>query len=72
MFNVYKTPAKEDQVVDPWATDEIWVSEILFSEYLEYFPTILRNYKTLKSTKMIIFTISSFINPQYVLLRTAE
>ena len=72
MFNVYKTPAKEHQVVGCWATDEISVSEILFSKYLEYFPIILHNYKTLKSTKLIIFTISSFLSTQYVLLTTAE
>ena len=41
MLNVYKILAKDQQVVDSWAADEISVLEILFWKYLQYFPLIL-------------------------------
>ena len=33
MLNIYKIPAKEQQVVDLWVADEISSSEILFWKY---------------------------------------
>ena len=71
-LNIYKIHAKELHLVDRWATDEMWVSEILFWKYLEYVQPILRNYKKLKRTKIARFTISSFLNAQYFLLRAAQ
>ena len=44
-LNVYEIAAKEHQVVDLWAADEISVLERLFLKYLEYVTLILRNYK---------------------------
>ena len=52
-LNVYKIPAKEHQVADTWAADEIWVSRILLSKYSEYVPLTLRNYKKLKKAKIV-------------------
>ena len=64
MLNVYEIPAKEHQVVDSCAADEISVSEILFGKYLEYVPLILRNYKNVKRIKVVRFTISSILRGQ--------
>ena len=58
-LNVYKIPRKEHQVVDFWDTDEISALEILFWKYSEYASPILGNYKKLKRTKYIWFTILS-------------
>ena len=44
-LNVYQISAKQHQVVDGWAADEMSVSETLFSKYSEHVPQILRNYK---------------------------
>ena len=71
-LNVYQIPAKEHQVVDSWAPDEISVSELLFWKYSEYVPQILRNYKKLKRKKIVRFTISSFLSAQCVLVITVE
>ena len=64
MLNVYEIPAKEHQVVDSCAADEISVSEILFGKYLEYVPLILHNYKNVKRIKVVRFTISSILRGQ--------
>ena len=40
--------------------------------YLEYVPLILRNYKKLKTTNFVRFTISSFLRAQYVLVKAAQ
>ena len=71
-FNSYKISEKDHQVVDSWAAYEISVLEILFRKYLEYVPIILRNYKKLKRTKIVRFTITSFLIAQKVLVTTAE
>ena len=39
-LNIYKIPAKEDQVLDLWVTDEISRSEML--KYLEYVSLNIR------------------------------
>ena len=61
-LNVYKIPRKEHQVVHFWVADKISTSELLFWKYLEYVSLILRNYKKLKSTKFLQFTIFSILN----------
>ena len=66
-LNVFRVPTKEHQVVDCWATDEILVLETLFCKCLEYATLILRKYKKVERTKIIIFTIFSFLSTQYVL-----
>ena len=70
--NIYKILAKEHQVVDRGAADEISLSQILFWKYLEYVPLILRNYKKLNRAKTFRFTISSFLSAQYFLVRAAS
>ena len=59
MLNGYKISAKEHQEIDSWAADEISVSKMLFSKYLEYVPLILWNYEKLKRKKIVKFKISS-------------
>ena len=54
------------------ATDEISVSKMLFSKYLEYVPLILRNYKKLKRKKIVKFKISFILSAQYILVTTLE
>ena len=61
-LNVYKISAKEQQVIDRSGAYEISVLQILSWKCLEYVPLILRNYKKLKSTKIVIFPTSSFLN----------
>ena len=61
-LNAYQIPAKEHQVVDGWAADEISVLETLFSKYSEYIPQILHNYKKLKQTKIVEFKYSSTLS----------
>ena len=46
----YKIPAKEHQVVDRLAADEISISE-MFLEYLKSVPLVLENYKKTKGDK---------------------
>ena len=71
-LNVYKISAKEHQVVDRCAADEISVSVILFGKYLEYVPLVLRNYKKVKRTKVVRFTISSILSTHIILVTTVE
>ena len=71
-MNVYKISAKEHQVVDRCAADEMSVSEILFGKYLEYVTLILRNYKKVRRTKVVRFTISSILSTQVILVTTVE
>ena len=71
-FNVYKIPAKEHKVVYRWSGHEISVSEIMFLKYLENVPLILCNSKKVNRKKIVIFTIYSFLNAQYILMTTAE
>ena len=71
-LNVYKTAAKEHQVVNRWAAHEIPDSEILFWKYLQNIPLTSCNYKRLKRTKIAIFIISCFLSAQNVLVTTAE
>ena len=68
MLNVYKIPGKEHQVVGPSGPDEMSVSQILFWKYLEYLSLILRKNKKLKTTKIVILTISSFQSAQHILV----
>ena len=63
-LNIYKFPAKEHQVVDSCDAHEILVSEILCEKCLEYFPLILQNFKQVKWTKNVRFTISSILSTQ--------
>ena len=71
-LNVYEIAAKEHQVVDLWASDEISVLERLFLKYLEYVALILRNYKKIKRTNIFIFTNSSILSAEYILVTTVE
>ena len=71
-MNVYKSRAKVHQVVYRSTVVKILISEILFWKYLEYVPLTTRNYKELKRTKIVIFTISSFLSVQYALVTTAD
>ena len=64
MLNVYKIPAKEHQVVDFRVADQISASEVLFWKYLAYFTLKLHNYKKLKTTKFLRFTIFSILSVQ--------
>ena len=59
-LNEYEISAEEHQIIDRSATYETSVLEILFWKYLEYVPLILRNYKKLKRTKIVIFIVSFF------------
>ena len=61
-LNVYQIPAKEHQVVDGWAADEISVLETLFSKNSEHVPQTLRNYKKLKRIKIVEFKYSSTLS----------
>ena len=61
-LNLYQIPAKEHQVVDSWAADELSVLEILFWKYSEYVPQILRNCKKLKRAKIVGFKYSSILD----------
>ena len=72
MFNVCKIPAKEHQEINSWAADEISVSKMLFSKYLEYVPLILWNYEKLKRKKIVKFKISSILNAEQILVTTLE
>ena len=45
---------------------------IYYTIYLEFVSLILDNYKKLKRTKLFIFTTSSFLNAQYILVPTTE
>ena len=65
-FNVCKSPAKEDQLVDRWDADEIEMKGIVFYKYLQCLPLILRNSKKLNMAKIVIFTISYFWTAQHV------
>ena len=67
-LNVYKIPAKEHKVVDHWAADEISVLQIMFWKYLEYISLILCNSERVKRGWIVIFTLSSFLSVQYVLV----
>ena len=58
-LNVGKISAKEHQLADSCAADEISVSEKLFWRYLENVSRIIRNYKNLKGTKIAKFKVSS-------------
>ena len=60
MLNVYRIPAKEDQVVESSAADKISLLKTFFWKYLEDFHLILRDYKKLKSTEINRFTIYYF------------
>ena len=44
----------------------------MFWKYLEFVPVILRNYKKVKTEQLFIFTASSFLNAQCVLVTAAE
>ena len=48
---ICKIPVIDVKIVDSWAIDEISIAEILFWNYLEYVPVILRNYKKLNRGK---------------------
>ena len=71
-LNVYKISAKEHQVADRCAADEISVSEILLGKYLKYVPLILHNYKKVRGTKVVRFAISSILITQLILVTTVE
>ena len=51
-LNLCRIPAKEHQVVDSCAANEILVSEIFCWKYLEYVTLILPNYKKVKWAKL--------------------
>ena len=61
-LNLWKISAKEPQVIDGRDANEISVSLILFSTYLEYVPQILRSYKKLNKVKIVRFKFSSFLS----------
>ena len=71
-LNVCEIPAKVRHVVDDWVAGETSVSKILSSKYLEYVPLIIRNYKKLIITKIVIFTFSSFSSAQCFLVTAAQ
>ena len=68
---VYKILEKEHQEIFE-AADEISVSKMLFSEYLEYVPLKLLNYKKPKRKKTVRFKISSIFSTQQILVTTLE
>ena len=61
-LNLWKISAKEPQVIDGRDANEISVSLILFSTYLDYVPQILRSYKKLNKVKIVRFKFSSFLS----------
>ena len=63
-MNVYKIPTKERQEIDSWAVDEISVSKMLFSKYLEYAPPNIMKLQKSKEEKNVTFKISSILSAQ--------